>query len=84
MIGTALVVTLKGGGSTTHIVLTKNAAGALRHVKKIPLDLRLTVRNAAIHEPGDGGRDERLHAQALVTHRELHPPRPATRPRASS
>ena len=51
VIGTALVVTLKGGGSTTHIVLTKNAAKALRHVKKIPLDLRLTVRNAAIHDP---------------------------------
>ncbi len=51
VIGTALVVTLKGGGSTTHIVLTKSAAKALSHVKKVPLDLRLTVRNAAIHNP---------------------------------
>ena len=51
VIGTVLVVTLKGGGSTTHIVLSKNAAARLRHVKKVPLRLRLTVRNAAVHNP---------------------------------
>ena len=51
MIGTALVVTLKGGGSTTHVVLTKSASKGLRKVKKVPLDLRLTVRNAAVHNP---------------------------------
>ena len=51
VIGTALVVTLKGGGSTTHVVLTKSASKGLRKVKKVPLDLRLTVRNAAVHNP---------------------------------
>ncbi len=51
VIGTALVVTLKGGGSTTHVVLTKSAAGGLRKVKQVPLALRLTVRNAATHNP---------------------------------
>ena len=51
VIGTALVVTLKGGGSTTHVILTKSATSHLRHVKKVPLDLRLTVRNAAVHDP---------------------------------
>ncbi len=51
VIGTALVVTLKGGGSTTHVVLTKSASTGLRKVKKVPLDLRLTVRNAAANNP---------------------------------
>ncbi|HTY95754.1 MAG TPA: PKD domain-containing protein, partial [Solirubrobacteraceae bacterium] len=51
IIGTALVVTLKGGGSTTHVILTKSATSHLRHVKKLPLSLRLTVRNAAVHDP---------------------------------
>ncbi|HTQ67333.1 MAG TPA: PKD domain-containing protein [Solirubrobacteraceae bacterium] len=51
VIGTVLVVTLKGGGSTTHVTLTKSAVAGLRHVKKVPLDLRLTVRNAAVHNP---------------------------------
>ncbi len=51
VIGTGLVVTLKGGGSTTHITFTKNAAAALRHVKKVTLSLRLIVRNAAVDNP---------------------------------
>ncbi|HUH80987.1 MAG TPA: PKD domain-containing protein [Solirubrobacteraceae bacterium] len=51
VIGTALVVTLKGGGSTTHVILTKSAAAGLRHAKKVVLGLRLTVRNAAVHNP---------------------------------
>ena len=51
VIGTVLVVTLKGGGSTTHVVFTKNAAQRLGHVKKVLLGLRLTVRNAAVHNP---------------------------------
>ena len=51
VIGTALVVTLKGGGSTTHVILTKSATSHLHHTKKLPLNLRLTVRNAAIHDP---------------------------------
>ena len=51
VIGTALVVTLKGGGSTTHVVLTKSASSGFHKVKKIALDLRLTVRNAATHSP---------------------------------
>ena len=51
VIGTALVVTLKGGGSTTHVILTKSAAAGLRHAKKVALSLRLTIRNAAVHNP---------------------------------
>jgi PKD domain len=51
VIGTGLVVTLKGGGSTTHVTFTKNATAALRHVKKVALSLRLIVRNAAVDNP---------------------------------
>lgn len=51
VIGTGLVVTLKGGGSTTHVTFTKNAAAALRHIKKVALSLRLIVRNAAVENP---------------------------------
>ena len=48
VIGTALVVTLKGGKGTAHVILSKKASEHLRHMKKkLALNLRLVVHNGA-------------------------------------
>ncbi len=47
VIGKAILVTTKGGHSIEHVMLTKSAASRLRHAHKVPLMLRLIVRNAA-------------------------------------
>jgi len=46
VIGKAILVTTKGGHSVEHVMLSKNAAGRLRHAHKASLMLRLIVRNA--------------------------------------
>ena len=51
VIAKALLITIKGGKSTVHIILSKRTAARLRHVKKVRLGLRLTVRNAATVNP---------------------------------
>jgi hypothetical protein len=51
VIGTALVVTLKGGKSTAHVILTKGAAKRLHNMKSLSGNLRLVVHNAATVSP---------------------------------
>jgi hypothetical protein len=51
VIGKALLITIKGGKSTEHIILSKRTAERLPQVKKLGLGLRLTVRNAATVNP---------------------------------
>jgi hypothetical protein len=51
VIAKALLVTLKGGKSTVHIMLSKHTVERLRHLKKVHLGLRLTARNAALQTP---------------------------------
>jgi len=51
IVGQALLVTTKGGHSMVRIKLTKSAAQRLRHVHKVTLLLRLSVRNASPQHP---------------------------------
>jgi hypothetical protein len=51
VIAKALLVTLKGGKSTVHIMLSKHTVERLRRLKKVHLGLRLTARNAALQTP---------------------------------
>ncbi len=47
VIAKAILVTTKGGHSALHIQFSKQTAARLAHVHKIPLMVRLVVRNAA-------------------------------------
>jgi hypothetical protein len=51
VIGRALLVTLKGGGSTVRIKFSKSTAKHLRRAHKVTLTLRLIVRNASPQSP---------------------------------
>jgi hypothetical protein len=51
VIAKAILVTTKGGHSAVHIVFSKRTAARLAHVQKLPLMLRLTVRNATAGAP---------------------------------
>jgi PKD domain len=51
VIAKAILITTKGGHSAVHIVFSKRTAARLAHVHKLPLMLRLTVRNATAGEP---------------------------------
>jgi hypothetical protein len=51
VIAKAILVTTKGGRSAVHIKFSKSTAARLSHAKKVPLMLRLTVRNAASTDP---------------------------------
>ncbi len=51
VIGRALLVTLKGGGSTVRIKFSKSTAKHLRRAHKVTLTLRLIVRNASSQSP---------------------------------
>ncbi len=51
VIAKAILVTTKGGHSAVHIVFSKRTATRLAHIHKLPLMLRLTVRNANAGEP---------------------------------
>jgi len=46
VIAKAILVTTKGGHSALHIQFSKQTAARLAHVHKIPLMVRLVVRNA--------------------------------------
>lgn len=49
VIARALLVTLKGGTSAVHIKFSKRTAKRLARAKKVSLELRLIVHNAAVH-----------------------------------
>jgi hypothetical protein len=51
VIAKAILVTTKGGHSAVHIVFSKRTAARLARVQKLPLMLRLTVRNATAGAP---------------------------------
>ena len=51
LIGRALLVTLKGGRGTVHVILSKSAGKHLRHLRKLGLDVRLIAHNAATVNP---------------------------------
>lgn len=51
VIAKAILVTTKGGRSAVHIKFSKSTAARLAHVKKVPLMLRLIVRNASSTDP---------------------------------
>lgn len=51
VIAKAILVTTKGGASTVHIVFSKAVAAKLRHAHNVLVMLRLSVRNAASHQP---------------------------------
>jgi len=47
VVAKAILVTTKGGRSVVHIDFSKRTAARLKHTRKLPLMLRLVVRNAA-------------------------------------
>jgi hypothetical protein len=51
VIGRALVTTLKGGGSSVRIKLSKSAAKHLKRAHKVTLTVRMIVRNASPEAP---------------------------------
>jgi hypothetical protein len=51
VIAKAILVTTAGGHSTVKILLSKRTAGRLARLRKVPLTLLLTVRNAASQSP---------------------------------
>jgi hypothetical protein len=51
VIAKAILVTTKGGHSSVHIQFSKHTAARLAHVHKLPLILRLVVRNASSTSP---------------------------------
>jgi hypothetical protein len=51
VIAKAILVTTKGGRSAVHIKFSKSTDARLAHVKKVPLMLRLIVRNASSTDP---------------------------------
>jgi PKD domain len=46
VIARAILVTTKGGHNAVHIVFSKRTASRLAHMHKVPLTVRLSVRNA--------------------------------------
>jgi len=51
VIAKALLITTKGGRNAVHIIFPKRTAARLAHVHRVPLMLRLIVRNAAKGSP---------------------------------
>ncbi len=51
VIANALLVTLKGGHSISHIKFSKQTARRLGRLKRLTFEVRLTVHNAATHSP---------------------------------
>ena len=51
MIARAVLVTTKAGGSTFRIKFSRHVAARLRHARRVPLLLRMFVRNAASKSP---------------------------------
>jgi hypothetical protein len=51
VIAKAILVTTKGGRSAVHIKFSKSTAARLARVKKVPLMLRMIVRNSASSNP---------------------------------
>jgi PKD repeat protein len=51
VIAQAILVTTKGGRGAVHIKFSKSTAARLARAKKVPLTLRLVVRNAASTNP---------------------------------
>ena len=51
VIAKAILVTTKGGRSAVHIKFSKQTAARLARAKKVPLELRMIVRNSASSNP---------------------------------
>jgi hypothetical protein len=63
----SLLVTIKGGKSVVHVKLSKHTTERLRHRKRITLELRLIVHNAAVEDP---------ESTTVISATTLGPPKP--------